>query len=1176
MKRKAAAAVLVIFAIFCAGMLCVSAEPLDIPPEVPEEAYFVESGFEELTENGIVHWYSSAQAEEGLTVTAAEGYLVSAEYPEIPPAEDGEGGENVGDPGGGEEPTAGEEPTEDPLAEFFAEECKVPIADGKMVFYVLLPDRQIGTVVLEDRKIDEKAPEVQLLMGGEADPDGSYYYRAANCGITMDLTDEGPAVTAENMNIRVKIGGVICEPEKTVKDGKMELSIRPETVAGRGDGVLSVTVLAADAVGNETAEIEVKGSRGAVVKEGAASFILDTVSPVCRFTINPGKREVNGRSASAGAYYFRYGYTAEALIQDTNADPSRFRVMRGKWEEEKQNARSEEIIDFSERIPVSEPNAGSKLNIASEPNAGSKPNIASEPNAASGPVRFTDKVEDKGVYRYEIYGTDQAGNPLVMEKSEAMENGTNRSRHIILDKTAPEITITAGAGENGGNPAAGRDSEGRPLFATDVRFRIRAEDLWGKKGSSGVAEVSYELFRGGSLAAEGSLWKMRAERPDGPAIPSIYEVTERLRVPAEDYEANALQLTVHVKDRSGNAAESSYAFGIDRTAPKILVRLAGGEAKNELYFASERTARITVYEKNFDPSGIRTEIRKNLPPEGENAEFRENPPPEGGSVENEILRWTEVPSGEGRAWQADIPFAEDGEYTFSVSGRDLAGNSAGDIIYEGEAARHFVIDRTPPAVQVSYGGGNARNGIFYQNGRTAHISVSDAHFGGEHHLTIRISEKESGNPADGNGGSTDEKPVDAVFVQNETEVSFPGDGTFSLGGTVTDLAGNVSEPLAENWFTIDQTPPVILVEGVRAWSANREPVKIRIRMKDAHPDPGSLSAALTALHAETEDVFSWEKDSGEKDAFSLEKDSGEKDFLSRREAFASGTDPETGEYILDLPAVTADDIYALTARTADLAGNMASAAVTFSENQKGTVFAFEQKEVQGKYAPKGIRPSFLLWNVDEIIVLSVTVNGSEVPYSMEENRLVLRDLLTEDGKYVIGIETSDAAGNRSSMDPVEFFIDTQAPVIRMEGLKSGQQEYTEEFTITLSTEREEDFFRYVKLDGILLFGEENGETVRMSDAEAFSGRKYGFRENGALYITVNEYGEHTLEMQASDPAGNAGDAETHRFVLQKAVLERWTGEKPDHRLLYIITFMIPGAAAVPAAGWIRRRRKNKK
>ena len=43
MKRKAAAAVLVIFAIFCAGMLCVSAEPLDTPPEVPEEAYFVES-----------------------------------------------------------------------------------------------------------------------------------------------------------------------------------------------------------------------------------------------------------------------------------------------------------------------------------------------------------------------------------------------------------------------------------------------------------------------------------------------------------------------------------------------------------------------------------------------------------------------------------------------------------------------------------------------------------------------------------------------------------------------------------------------------------------------------------------------------------------------------------------------------------------------------------------------------------------------------------------------------------------------------------------------------------------------------------------------------------------------------------------------------------------------------
>ena len=1055
-------------------------------------------------------------------------------------------------------------------------------------------------------------PEVIALMSGVQDEDGMFYYREENCGIVLQVMNSVPEGSEAEFTTEVKIDDTVCEVQQEMTDGLLVMTVAPETVQSCGDGKHRLSVCVSDAEGNRTESIKEEGSSGVVIKEGSAEFVLDTAAPVCRLTIvpeNPARKEL---CAQGERYYYNCAFTAEAVVRDDNPDPERIFVMRGEETGEAYRSETVQILDFPSRVREMLSPGGD--------------NGTEEEEAAKGgkTVRFTDAVTADGVYRYEICGADKAGNALVTEETPAMEKEGNRSRHIVIDTEAPQgllsvssggkrvyemtadgsvrraepflrsreaeitlsadyrterspvrlaftveadpeknsgkedsgsfaydavlkrkqdgrqefyitefsltdlsgnrtegfvphgirldadppevdglspvIDLSASGGEEGAGFPSGETADGYPLFSSDVTLAVTVSDPYPGEGSSGLVRISYELFRGESAAAEGVLWEDSVQggaENDSP----VYEVSRQLLIPADEYEENHMKVIIRAQDHAGNTVSRSYGFGIDATPPGIVVSVSGGTARNGMYFSEPRRAVITVSDANFVPERILTEVKQ---------------------------------TGKGilsLPYQTEILFEQDGEYELSVSGTDAAGNKAVSVKYEGEAAEHFVVDRTPPELAVSYDRNDAENNMYFRNPRTAELSVRDAFFGGENRLFI----------LDGTNGEESDpgvvfEPVRTADGQDpagsersKAKIRFSEDGMYALGGTVTDLAGNESKPLQEGFFVIDQTPPVIILEGVREWSANREPVSIAVKMEDANPDPERLSAILEALHAGETKHFR----NGSADPESEE---------------ASG---QGGSAVLALPVVDEDDLYHLTAAAADLAGNEAVAELTFSENQGGTVFLFEQQEVLGRYVREGFQPSFILYNVDEITVLSVTVNGAEVPYLFEGNRLLLKDPLTEDGKYGIVIDTKDAAGNINSMEPAEFFIDTSPPVIRVGGLKEGVTEYTEEFEITLRTEREEDFFRYVKLDGSTVFQE---------------------GESGELSLKISQYGEHTLEMQAEDPAGNRSEAEKYTFVLRADVKERWLGDKPDSRLLYIVTFMIPGAAVFPILRRVRRKK----
>lgn len=130
---------------------------------------------------------------------------------------------------------------------------------------------------------------------------------------------------------------------------------------------------------------------------------------------------------------------------------------------------------------------------------------------------------------------------------------------------------------------------------------------------------------------------------------------------------------------------------------------------------------------------------------------------------------------------------------------------------------------------------------------------------------------------------------------------------------------------------------------------------------------------------------------------------------------------DDGDYIrYQVPKITEDGQYALKVERIDDDGSSVSEKMVFSVNQQGTKFIYneEKSEISAKerYAPE-----VYLENVDEIAVVSCTVNGQEAAYEMEGAILRIHEEELAEGRNEIALSVRDAAGNVSRMEPWEIF-----------------------------------------------------------------------------------------------------------------------------------------------------------
>ncbi len=222
-------------------------------------------------------------------------------------------------------------------------------------------------------------------------------------------------------------------------------------------------------------------------------------------------------------------------------------------------------------------------------------------------------------------------------------------------------------------------------------------------------------------------------------------------------------------------------FTVDKTLPEVSVTYNNNDAKNDKYFAAARTATIVVKEHNFDVNRVT---------------FSQTAKLNGNDITIPTASW----ANNGDVHTATIVFDKDGDYTFDVTVKDMAGNDSEPANYGNSvAAKDFVVDQTIEKPTI----GGVENGKAYKNDVVPTISFTDVNYDTYEVKLVRTR--------------LGEKNVDVTdkFIKSVTEQAQGGsgsydtfekivenDGIYTLTVKMIDKAGN--EETEEYTFTVNR------------------------------------------------------------------------------------------------------------------------------------------------------------------------------------------------------------------------------------------------------------------------------------------------------------------------------------------------------------------------------------
>ncbi len=601
----------------------------------------------------------------------------------------------------------------------------------------------------------------------------------------------------------------------------------------------------------------------------------------------------------------------------------------------------------------------------------------------------------------------------------------------------------------------------------DVKIKVVDPDPQNNHDYSGLKSVYYEVRNKGAVTQSGN-FNIAA----GAARQRSAE--ETIVIDAEKNNSNDVEVYVRATDNSDNVSEGTLRTMVDVTRPVISVTFDNQSPVNGKYYRDARVATVTIRERNFDPNNVRITVTST------------------DGAQPAISGWSpgvSAGASDDETHTATITFAADGDYRFTVDDTDLAGNVA-DAAYTSE---DFTIDRTPPVLSVSYDNNSASNGTYYRAARIATITVVEHNFSaGEVRVETTASRGESAPFVGAWSDSGD---------RHTATVSFGGDSDYTLNVSYTDLAGNAAARDVRDRFTVDLTEPELSITGVRDQSANRGTVSPVITASDANFSGRDVELLLTGVNRGRVDIS---------------------DMITTANT-ADGRIITFLNFGRDM-----DDIYTLTAKTADLAGNEATERVTFSVNRNGSTYRVSDATRQLLRNPYTNSPKDIVIeeiNVDTLEFVELTyardgrvvklnegtdywvgvekVNGGWKKYTYT----ISASCFEAEGAYSINIYSEDRAANNTTNKAkavdIEFVVDRTPPSLVMGNLDADglYREDSHEFTLSVRDNAllekvvlivdgqrqayEGDALNEVLSDGLITFKLDSRRTVQTVAAEAY-------------------------------------------------------------------------------------------
>ena len=658
--------------------------------------------------------------------------------------------------------------------------------------------------------------------------------------------------------------------------------------------------------------------------------------------------------------------------------------------------------------------------------------------------------------------------------------GTDR---VVVDGNSPkpEVTITPSAPGWGKGVYSASDNPGFDILVTDP---IENDSY------AGLKSVTYTISGGANGYKESNTVTFTAKD-------HRQSYTGHVNIDPSRFYSNNVQVTVEAVDYSTNgASKQTEEIKIDNQAPKVSFSFDKSDAVGGKYYNKDKTLTITVDERNFDDS-YKPEVTSSTN--------------QGWSFSG----W----SGNGEKHTGTITFTGDADYTVSYFCYDKAGNKSNT-----EKLDEITIDKTKPTVAVSYDNNNAKNGSYYQEGRTATITITEHNFNASG-VTVTTT-------ANLDGGSVAGPQASGWSSSGDTHtatISYPTDGDYTFTISITDMASNVSDPYATDSFTVDLTKPTIEISNIEDHSANKGTVAPVVTLNDTNFDRSNVNIQLTGVHkgvVNTANMYTT-------------ADTGKGQIIT----FAN-----FGKNM--------DDIYTLKAETTDKAGNAYSTEIVFSVNRDGSTYQYNdytEELLKKGYTnnPKDIVVSEI--NVDSLTLSELTLSKNGTVLTLKEGQdydvqksggdvswkeyvyTIHAANFEDEGDYTISIYSEDKAKNKttntSKAKQVEFIVDKTSPVISVANLQEGGHYKTDEQEFTANVDDN------MALDKVEYYVD--GELKESFDEKAV------IEQNGALKLKVGSAAKfQEVSVKAYDKADNEPTIVTMNVLVSASGWVQFYNNKP--------------------------------
>ena len=973
--------------------------------------------------------------------------------------------------------------------------------------------------------VDKTPPKIRLTLSNDGLANEKYFREVRKGQIEIEDAHLDFSSLQVDFSVKDKAGNPVStarnhaaylkNPESWTQEGNKYTCL----VEFTEDGIYHLGLKVKDLAGNENAPIEVGDTKAAF------DFVVDRKAPTGALKIGDWDRSKDG--------------TLWIKLLD--------RISFGRFSNKKQVIRLQAEDNLSGVGMVEVLRTREKMSLADLQASASFKNVTSEVKDGY----WSKEISPNETFITYVHLKDMAGNQYYLS-----------SDGVILDQQNPEIHITLP-----------KEEEKNGLYKKDVGVGISVTEPSPGNSYAGLKDVTYTVYRDGIETQAGSLYHFSKEEPQLNDLKKSYEDAHALTILAKDNNSNDVVLKIKAVDNAGNQTVKEEHLSIDITKPRVTLSFDNNRVENEFYFKENRTALITVEERNFSQDSFKILITD--PAEGKGTRLLE--------VERDSFQKVSG-SGDSTRWESRIYFNKDGDYQLSITGEDLAGNVMEDLVYaEGtRAALDFTVDKTAPVLSVSYDNNTANHEFYYKEGRRAEISIEEKNFRSD--LVDYSVLKDGGREGHGSALSSFSGGEGRGIseLHHQASISYEEDGDYQFNIRVKDLAGNEALAYPEDHFVIDRTAPSLTISDILNESANKGEVSPKISYGDRYLDQDALSLKLIGeVHGEHE-LSSQQGGSisiARTDALNLpmQKSMEETESPKQKEeekegiVYQSSAGGEEGNLSFqNFPEEPdTDDVYRLFAKIVDMAGNETTEELWFSVNRFGSTYLLSDraKALQGTYQKEGEEILISEINADEVLSSALTLYRNEEKHALSEGAeyqttrsggngkwyrgdyLIKKDNFDKEGLYHLQISSQDKAGNLASTEQTErgaelrFGIDRTPPRILLSNVDNQGVYRGDSLDLDLSVQ---DNLWLEQVDATVDGTEElSWKDKSLQEAVA--------KDSFPLQISGEKGKRHKLLVVARDAAGNESRKEVSDFVITNNPLLRLISQKNFARNAAIAT-----------------------